>query len=134
MSVLRLQACWLGREEGQDSGSTGMREVTDRAVEPSAAVQLRGHKRVCARSHMLTLVLSARPLRPHKRQCQAASSCSCRSRSVRCAAPTPPAPVTGRIEKYIMRKAFDDAEQPYLPSEVLWRQKEQFSDGVGYSW
>lgn len=40
----------------------------------------------------------------------------------------------GRIEKYIMRKAFDDAEQPYLPSEVLWRQKEQFSDGVGYSW
>ena len=25
-------------------------------------------------------------------------------------------------------------EQPYLPEEVLWRQKEQFSDGVGYSW
>jgi asparagine synthase (glutamine-hydrolysing) len=23
---------------------------------------------------------------------------------------------------------------PYLPKEVLWRQKEQFSDGVGYSW
>lgn len=40
----------------------------------------------------------------------------------------------GRIEKYIMRKAFDTPDQPYLPSEVLWRQKEQFSDGVGYSW
>eukprot|EP01135_Chromosphaera_perkinsii_P007130 Nk52_evm4s710 gene=Nk52_evmTU4s710 len=39
-----------------------------------------------------------------------------------------------RIEKYIMRKAFDVPEDPYLPSEVLWRQKEQFSDGVGYSW
>ena len=25
-------------------------------------------------------------------------------------------------------------EDPYLPKEVLWRQKEQFSDGVGYSW
>ncbi|GAX77656.1 hypothetical protein CEUSTIGMA_g5099.t1 [Chlamydomonas eustigma] len=40
----------------------------------------------------------------------------------------------GRIEKYIMRKAFDTPETPYLPEEVLWRQKEQFSDGVGYSW
>jgi asparagine synthase (glutamine-hydrolysing) len=39
-----------------------------------------------------------------------------------------------RLEKYILRKAFDDAENPYLPSEVLWRQKEQFSDGVGYDW
>ncbi len=38
------------------------------------------------------------------------------------------------IEKYILRKAFDTQEQPYLPEEVLWRQKEQFSDGVGYSW
>lgn len=37
-------------------------------------------------------------------------------------------------EKYILRKAFDTPEQPYLPSEVLWRQKEQFSDGVGYNW
>ncbi len=36
--------------------------------------------------------------------------------------------------RYIMRKAFDDEKRPYLPSEVLWRQKEQFSDGVGYSW
>ena len=38
------------------------------------------------------------------------------------------------IEKYILRKAFDIPEQPYLPQEVLWRQKEQFSDGVGYNW
>ncbi|MFN3754742.1 asparagine synthase B [Flavobacterium sp.] len=37
-------------------------------------------------------------------------------------------------EKYILRKAFDTPEQPYLPDEVLWRQKEQFSDGVGYNW
>lgn len=38
------------------------------------------------------------------------------------------------IEKYILRKAFDTPDQPYLPKEVLWRQKEQFSDGVGYNW
>lgn len=38
------------------------------------------------------------------------------------------------IEKYILRKAFDTPEDPYLPHEVLWRQKEQFSDGVGYNW
>jgi asparagine synthase (glutamine-hydrolysing) len=35
-----------------------------------------------------------------------------------------------RMEKWILRKAFE-AE---LPPEVVWRQKEQFSDGVGYSW
>lgn len=35
-----------------------------------------------------------------------------------------------RIEKYILRKAFEG----YLPEEILMRQKEQFSDGVGYSW
>jgi asparagine synthase (glutamine-hydrolysing) len=34
----------------------------------------------------------------------------------------------------LQRKAFDTPEDPYLPAEVLWRQKEQFSDGVGYSW
>ena len=34
------------------------------------------------------------------------------------------------IEKYIVREAFADL----LPEEVAWRQKEQFSDGVGYSW
>lgn len=38
--------------------------------------------------------------------------------------------------QYIIRKAFDCAPdgKPYLPKEILWRQKEQFSDGVGYSW
>lgn len=40
----------------------------------------------------------------------------------------------GRIEKYILRKAFDDPDDPYLPKKILWRQKEQFSDGVGYGW
>ena len=40
----------------------------------------------------------------------------------------------GRIEKYILRKAFDDPQEPFLPDSVLWRQKEQFSDGVGYNW
>ena len=58
-------------------------------------------------------------------------------------------PLTGskRIEKHILRAAFDigrrqpdsaDSEDfsltPYLPADILWRQKEQFSDGVGYSW
>ncbi|XP_049533899.1 uncharacterized protein LOC125950193 [Anopheles darlingi] len=38
----------------------------------------------------------------------------------------------GKLEKYILRRAFADGD--YLPVEVLWRQKEQFSDGVGYSW
>jgi asparagine synthase (glutamine-hydrolysing) len=38
------------------------------------------------------------------------------------------------IEKYILRKAFDTPERPFLPEEILWRQKEQFSDGVGYNW
>ena len=36
-------------------------------------------------------------------------------------------------EKYILRKAFDTPDNPYLPEEVLWRQKEQLSDGVGYN-
>ena len=43
-----------------------------------------------------------------------------------------------RIEKYILRKAFDTTDEPdvepYLPQKILWRQKEQFSDGVGYGW
>ena len=39
-----------------------------------------------------------------------------------------------RMEKHILRKSFDSKDNPYLPDEVLWRQKEQFSDGVGYSW
>ncbi|AXR05888.1 asparagine synthase B [Salinimonas sediminis] len=38
----------------------------------------------------------------------------------------------GKMEKWILRKAFDDGST--LPEEVLWRQKEQFGDGVGYSW
>ncbi|KAI3438337.1 hypothetical protein D9Q98_000770 [Chlorella vulgaris] len=39
-----------------------------------------------------------------------------------------------KLEKYILRKAFDEPDNPYLPDEVLFRQKEQFSDGVGYDW
>src|SRR5690606_32103492 len=35
-----------------------------------------------------------------------------------------------KMEKWILRKAFEDM----LPESVAWRQKEQFSDGVGYSW
>ena len=35
-----------------------------------------------------------------------------------------------RMEKWVLRKAFES----YLPESVAWRQKEQFSDGVGYSW
>lgn len=35
-----------------------------------------------------------------------------------------------KMEKWILRKAFED----YLPDSVTWRQKEQFSDGVGYNW
>ena len=37
---------------------------------------------------------------------------------------------TERMEKWVVRKAFEDM----LPESVAWRQKEQFSDGVGYSW
>ncbi len=36
----------------------------------------------------------------------------------------------GKMEKYCLRKGFEQ----YLPEEVTWRQKEQFSDGVGYGW
>lgn len=35
-----------------------------------------------------------------------------------------------RMEKWVIRKAFES----YLPESIAWRQKEQFSDGVGYSW
>uniref|UniRef100_A0A183C134 Glutamine amidotransferase type-2 domain-containing protein n=1 Tax=Globodera pallida TaxID=36090 RepID=A0A183C134_GLOPA len=54
------------------------------------------------------------------------------------------------MEKWILRKAFEDKvgtqttnailgacvlqDDPFLPDEILWRQKEQFSDGVGYGW
>jgi len=40
----------------------------------------------------------------------------------------------GKMEKYIVRKAFEDKNDPFLPNSILWRQKEQFSDGVGYNW
>ncbi|XP_062020812.1 asparagine synthetase [glutamine-hydrolyzing] 3-like [Rosa rugosa] len=43
-------------------------------------------------------------------------------------------PDLGRIEKWVLRKAFDDDQKPYLPKHILYRQKEQFSDDVGYSW
>lgn len=36
----------------------------------------------------------------------------------------------GKMEKWVLRKAFEDL----LPESIAWRQKEQFSDGVGYSW
>ena len=36
----------------------------------------------------------------------------------------------GRIEKWVVRKAFEKM----LPESITWRQKEQFSDGVGYGW
>jgi len=36
----------------------------------------------------------------------------------------------GKMEKHILRECFES----YLPASVAWRQKEQFSDGVGYSW
>ena len=39
-------------------------------------------------------------------------------------------PGGGRMEKHLLREAFADA----LPASIVWRQKEQFSDGVGYGW
>ncbi|PQJ67455.1 asparagine synthase B [Photobacterium angustum] len=36
----------------------------------------------------------------------------------------------GKMEKHILRECFEH----YLPESIAWRQKEQFSDGVGYSW
>ena len=44
--------------------------------------------------------------------------------------PSPKGEESFVIEKKIVREAFADM----LPEEVTWRQKEQFSDGVGYSW
>lgn len=38
--------------------------------------------------------------------------------------------IDGRMEKHVLRQAFEDI----LPEEIAWRQKEQFSDGVGYGW
>ena len=39
----------------------------------------------------------------------------------------------GFMEKFMLRTAFSTSP-PWLPADVLWRQKEQFSDGVGYAW
>ncbi len=36
----------------------------------------------------------------------------------------------GKMEKWVLRKSFEDM----LPESIAWRQKEQFSDGVGYGW
>ncbi|HEU4559906.1 MAG TPA: asparagine synthase B [Longimicrobium sp.] len=36
----------------------------------------------------------------------------------------------GKMEKHLLRQAFEDT----LPRSIVWRQKEQFSDGVGYGW
>lgn len=41
---------------------------------------------------------------------------------------------TNPVEKWLLRKAFEQKEDPFLPDDILWRQKEQFSDGVGYGW
>lgn len=45
-------------------------------------------------------------------------------------APAAKRPVDGRIEKHLLR----EAGRGLLPESILWRQKEQFSDGVGYAW
>jgi asparagine synthase (glutamine-hydrolysing) len=39
-------------------------------------------------------------------------------------------------EKFVLRQAFhfEKEEDKFLPDDILWRQKEQFSDGVGYNW
>jgi len=39
-----------------------------------------------------------------------------------------------RIEKFLIRKAFDYKQIQYLPNEILWRRKNAFSDAVGYQW
>ncbi|MGV3002443.1 asparagine synthase B [Vibrio sp.] len=36
----------------------------------------------------------------------------------------------GKMEKHVLRECFEH----YLPESIAWRQKEQFSDGVGYNW
>jgi asparagine synthase (glutamine-hydrolysing) len=49
---------------------------------------------------------------------------------------TPKLKLKDKKEKYVLRQAFhyENDEEKYLPDEILWRQKEQFSDGVGYNW
>jgi len=41
-----------------------------------------------------------------------------------------PSTSVGMMEKFILRQSFEG----YLPDEILWRQKDAFSDAVGYSW
>ncbi len=41
-------------------------------------------------------------------------------------------PGEGRIEKHILREAFDDGT--WLPHDILWRKKDAFSDACGYDW
>ena len=49
---------------------------------------------------------------------------------------TPKLKLKDKKEKYILRQSFhyEQQEDKYLPDTILWRQKEQFSDGVGYNW
>lgn len=49
---------------------------------------------------------------------------------------TPKLKLKDKKEKYILRQSFhyELQEDKYLPDTILWRQKEQFSDGVGYNW
>lgn len=41
---------------------------------------------------------------------------------------------SNKLEKWILREAFNVSDEPYLPDDILWRKKQQFSDGVGFSW
>ena len=50
-------------------------------------------------------------------------------------------PALGRIQKYLLRRAFDEeyyqssiTGKQLLPDSVLYREKEQFADGIGHSW
>ena len=36
-----------------------------------------------------------------------------------------------RMEKFLLRKAFDNVEDPLIPADVMWRRKDAFSDSVG---
>jgi len=40
----------------------------------------------------------------------------------------------GCIGKWVLCKEFDDVDNPCLSKHILYRRKEQFNDGVGYSW
>lgn len=45
-----------------------------------------------------------------------------------------PGPSGRIVEKLVLREAFACDDRAWLPDDILWRQKEQFSDGVGYGW